>query len=107
MSNASVDVAQLIAREESNNLEFKQSFYDLSNNNGKGEFVKDVLALANCVSPETDSFLVCGVQDRKHGGKVPGIASPLNSDQLAQIVAEYSEPVPLVHVTNEKYRSKT
>lgn len=107
MTSEKIDVGELLSREESNTLEFKRELHDLASNSGRGEFVKDVLALSNCTAPERKSYMVIGVQDARHGGKVVGVERPLNGEQIAQILAEYCEPVPEVHVSNVSYRRKT
>lgn len=92
----------LIAEDESRNVEFKQSDYDLAVSEQKGEFVKDILALANVTEREKNSYLLLGVEDRRHGGRILGIADPLDADRLTQIIVSYTSPsieMRVAHVT--------
>jgi hypothetical protein len=92
----------LIAEDESRNVEFKQSGYDLAVSEQKGEFVKDILALANVTEREKNSYLLLGVEDRRHGGRILGIAEPLDADRLTQIIVSYTSPsieMRVAHVT--------
>jgi len=59
------DLKGLIATGESDLIEFKEKWYDLSVKEGKAVLVKDVLALANTVRPEAPGYLLIGVDDDK------------------------------------------
>lgn len=97
----------LIGSPEARNIEFKQQAHDFATNNGNGEFIKDVLSLANCAAPEAASYLLFGVQDPRRGNQVPGISQTLDRDRLSQLLAEYTEPVPDFRIDNVNLDGKT
>ncbi len=78
---------------ESNLLEFKREWYELSSKAGKAEFVKDVLALANSTVPTKSGFLVIGIEDDGEE-RLVGVPHSPTAEQLAQILASWIEPVP-------------
>ena len=87
-------VQALIAREESQLLEFKQEWYDLEQASGKAEMVRDLLALANSAYVDAPSLLIVGVQDRRHGGELIGLKKGIDLDQMVQVYSTYTTPVP-------------
>jgi Putative DNA-binding domain len=97
----------LIRSREARNIEFKQQAHEFTTNTGKGEFIKDVLALANCSTPELASYLLFGVQDPGKGNEVPGISQMLDRDRLSQLISEYTEPVPDFRIDNLSFDGKT
>ena len=69
---------------ESPCVDFKRAQYNLNNNKGKGEFIKDVLAFANS-NLEEPSYIIIGVDDKTH--KIIGIDDPID-DQFFQNIAK-------------------
>ncbi len=88
------DLKGLIATGESDLIEFKEKWYDLSVKEGKAIFVKDVLALANTVRPEAPGYLLIGVDDDKD---VVGVSDSPSAEAVSQIISEYSDPPVNVH----------
>ena len=86
---SSEDVARLIAGGESDSVEFKREWYDLQRKEGKAFFVKDVLALANTIYPDTTGFLLVGVDDDR---KVVGIQQGPDAETISNIIAAYVQP---------------
>jgi hypothetical protein len=77
---------ELLKEEESIYLEFKESL-DLESREGKGKFLKDLLALVN--SPVNQSFLVVGIEDKTK--KLLGFTG-ITEERLQQIVSRYCRP---------------
>lgn len=92
-------LAQAVRSRESALLEHKQQWYDLNTNSGKAEFVKDILAMANTVTPELDGHIIIGVADKRGGGGIVGVESPPGEERLQQILASYTTPVPAIEHT--------
>jgi Putative DNA-binding domain len=88
------DLKGLIATGESDLIEFKEKWYDLSIKEGKAVFVKDVLALANTVRPEAPGHLLIGVDDDKD---VVGVSDSPSAEAISQIISEYTDPPVNVH----------
>lgn len=78
----------LIAKGEDLQIDFKREL-DLNTANGKAEFVKDVIAIAN--SSTTSGFLLIGVENNK---SVVGTTS-LEEERIQQVVQTYVNP-PIV-----------
>lgn len=92
---------------EDSDFELKQQWHDLSSKHGKAEFVKDVIALANATSPERAGHIVFGVEDARHGGRVLGVGTTPDSEQLQQILSSYSSPVPDLKCAHIQYSGVT
>lgn len=98
--------AALIEAGETDLVEFKREWWDLDSKLGKGQFVKDVLAMANVVTAAEPGFIIIGVEDRKHGGAVTGVLRTPPQETIAQILDTYTNPVPRVSVNEVTYASK-
>lgn len=97
---ADEDIRFLLRQDEDPRLEFKQEWYDLDRAAAKAEMVKDVLALANCSLRDSASYLVAGIQDRRHGGAIIGLQASLDRDRITQIVQSFANPIPEIQVQN-------
>ncbi len=76
----------LLQQEESSFLEFKESI-DLDSKEGKGKFLKRILALANsCIS---QSFMIVGIEDKTK--RVVGCQG-ITEEKIQQIVNRYCRP---------------
>lgn len=84
---------------ESELLEHKRQWYDLNTANGKAEFVKDILAMANTARPDADGYIIIGVADKGDGGGVVGVESPPEEERLQQILASHTIPMPAIEHT--------
>lgn len=84
----------LLVSPESRLTEFKREWYDLESPTGKAALTKDVVAIANSVEPDQMGVIVLGIDDPTRGAAVMGVAAHPAQDQIAQILASYSEPVP-------------
>lgn len=92
-------VASAVLRPESTHLEHKESFPDLTNGDGKAEFVRDVLSMANATSPGQNGAIIYGVRDRRHGGGIAGLSVCPPEETVQQVLAAYTTPVPKVNVS--------
>ena len=88
------DLKELIATGESDLIEFKELWYDLSVKEGKAVFVKDILALANTVRPEAPGYLLIGVDDDK---ELVGVSDSPSAEAVSQIISEYTDPPVNIH----------
>jgi hypothetical protein len=79
-------------------LDFKIQPWNLGNNEGKGEFIKDILAMANASGPT--GYLLLGVGD-EHNRPLEDIKNyGLSEERLQQIAKDYVEP-PVVFTYEE------
>ena len=87
-------VRDLLARQESDDLDFKSGQYNLNKANGKSKFIKDVVSMAN--TPRSGSaYILVGVQEQ--AGKVrsvEGVKDHPDEAMLGGIVAGKVEPTP-------------
>lgn len=100
------ELRQLTTLPESTLHEYKQQWYNLDNGQGKGDFVKDVLALANSAQPAKPARIVFGVRDQKHGGGVIGLEQPQHPERTASILASHTLPVVGAQLFNGKVDGK-
>ncbi len=77
---------------EGTNVDYKWKFYDLNNEWGKSEFIKDIAAFANCIE-SGDKFIIFGVKE-KYG--YPDQFQSLNIEwddsKLQEILHSHIEP---------------
>jgi hypothetical protein len=90
---------RLIAAGESNAVELKREWYDLKHKEGKALLVKDVLALANTVTPDTQGFLVLGVDDER---RIVGIRDAPDAETVSNIISAYVQPPANVQCRHHK-----
>ena len=90
-------------RREDALLEFKRQWHDLQTQQGKGEFVKDILAIANTVTEAEIGILAIGIDQTDSGSDVVGVSNPPTSETISQLLQTYTNPAPnceVVHVTH-------
>lgn len=100
-------LAQAAHSRESALLEHKQQWYDLNTNPGKAVFIKDILAMANTVRPDTDGHIIIGVTDKGAGNVVWGIEAPPADESIQQVLKTYTSPVPAIEHTVGEIEGKT
>ena len=87
-------VESLLARQESDFLDFKSKQYDLRNHYYKSKFIKDIVAMVN--TPRSGpAYILLGVKERS--GKVvgtPGVSDHPDEAELGRIVSGRIDPVP-------------
>ena len=71
----------------------KREWYDLKEQKSKGVLIKHILALANSTAPDHPAHLLIGVADDRDGGKVLGVETIPDIDQLARALNHYTQPV--------------
>ena len=59
---------KLLTANESELLDFKANFYNISERKSKTDFVKDLLSMANA-SSRGNGYIVCGVKIKEDGSK--------------------------------------
>ena len=81
------EVERLLYSGESDALDFKRDQYPLTNNDEKGELVKDILAFANSWRT-TEAFILVGVDETKVAGKstLVGVSTHLKDSDIQQLV---------------------
>ncbi len=95
----------LLISPESKLTEFKREWYDLEKPNGKAELTKDIVAMANSVEPDQMGTIVIGIDDPARGATLRGVTRHPAQDQIAQILASYSEPVPQAEYVALSYQA--
>jgi hypothetical protein len=83
---------------ESELVEFKQQWQDLDLGAGKADFIKAVLALANSAHSDQSAFLVIGIKNQLGSDRVLGVDHSPSEEQLNQILASYTQPVPSIRL---------
>ena len=89
---------RLIDRDEGPKLDFKRRPWNLDANEGKGEFIKDILAMTNAFGDI--GYLIVGVGDEPSRPLESIQNQGLSEERLQQIVREYVEP-PIEFVYEE------
>jgi hypothetical protein len=91
---------------ETDLVELKREWWDFDSKIGKATFAKDVLAMANTLSPGESGFIIIGIEDKKAGGAVVGVAVSPSQETAAQVLNTYTNPVPRIKleevILNEK-----
>jgi hypothetical protein len=99
-------VESLLGRHEDSLLDFKREC-DFESGNGKAEFAKDVLSLANAVSEGHAGLLAIGFDEIPSGSKIIGVASTKGPEAIIQILAQHTDPVPDLRVQHFKHPQGT
>lgn len=82
------ELSELLRRSESETLDFKQDDYDLSIAEKRGEFIKDILAMAN-TPRDTDSHIVLGVQwNAENGSAVIGLSAQRDDAKYQDMLSD-------------------
>jgi len=99
-------LTELIQLAETDLVELKREWWDLDSKLGKGELAKHVLAMANAVTPSESAFIIFGVEDKKVGGAVLGVAEAPSQETVAQVLSTYTNPVPRIKVEEVLFTGK-
>lgn len=87
---------QLLARHEGPTLDFKAEDYDFDIPHKRGEFLKDVLAMAN-TPRDQDALIVLGVKKHRDGRyELPGLPAVQDDNDYQQQLGA-ADPTPGVH----------
>lgn len=97
---------RLLARHEGPTLDFKGEDYDFGNTYKKGEFLKDVLAMAN-TPRDTDAYIVLGVKKHRDGSYDLHGLPIVRDDNDYQQQLSAAEPTPGVHFEPVQYDGKS
>jgi hypothetical protein len=84
------ELTRLIYSDEGPKLDFKRQSWNLDTKEGKGEFIKDILAMTNAFG--TIGYLIVGVGDEPSRPLASIENQGLSEERLQQIVKEYVEP---------------
>ena len=95
-----VELTRLIHSDEGPKLDFKRQSWNLDTKEGKGEFIKDILAMTNAVGQI--GYLIVGVGDEPPPKRtLESIENQgLSEERLQQIISDYVEP-PIEFVYEE------
>ncbi|POX45516.1 hypothetical protein C3489_34085 [Streptomyces sp. Ru71] len=97
----------LLARPESDTLDFKRSFYRWREDYAKQELVKDILAMANTPRDET-AHIVFGVRELDGRKIAEGLDAPgVDDANLQTLVASCTEPCPPFRYEQVSFRERT
>ncbi len=99
-------LGELIDAGETDLFELKRQWWDLESKLGKGHLARDVLAMANAISPSESGLIVVGVEDKKAGGGVVGVSEAPSQETVAQLLDTYTNPVPRVRLDEVPYLGK-
>src|SRR5437870_4309027 len=73
-------------RKEDALIEYKRQWPDVETQAGKGDFVKDVLAMANAVAETEVGLLIFGLEETPRGAVVVGVIKPPTAETISQIL---------------------
>ena len=98
----------LLEQPEGETLDFKRQLADFSKPQGKGEFIRDVLAMAN--TPRTESsYIILGVDDEDSQGRrtLKGISAHFDEVTLQAQLRDRVYPIPVVRYSVVAYDNKS
>jgi predicted HTH transcriptional regulator len=99
------ELTRLIDSDEGPKLDFKRQPWNLDTNEGKGEFIKDILAMANASG--LTGYLILGVGNESSRPLESIENYGLREERLQQIAKDYVEP-PIVFTYGEtNFHDKT
>jgi predicted HTH transcriptional regulator len=99
------DIYRLIYADEDEKLDLKETPWDLDDEKGKAECIKDISAIANAPGL-VPGFILLGVKDEPR--YVVGIApDSLGEERLQQIMANYIDPPPVFQFRTQQIRPDT
>ena len=87
-------IANLLNREESDDLDYKSAMYNLDTKRKKSEFIKDIVAMAN-TPRNSPAYILIGVAEQS--GKVTnvtGVTDHPDEELLGSIVSGRVTPTP-------------
>src|SRR5690242_9507268 len=87
-------------RKEETLIEYKRQWPDIESQVGKGEFVKDALALANAVAETEVGLLLFGLDETTRGAIVVGTNDSPKPETISQILQNYTSPTPIVRLAS-------
>ena len=77
---------------EGTNIDYKWKFYDLSVEESKAEFIKDIVAFANCLV-EGDKYIIFGIKEKNgYPEEFQTIDLKYDDSTLQEIIQSYIEP---------------
>jgi hypothetical protein len=86
---SSAELRRAIVGGESDLVEFKRQWPDLTTKEGTARFAKSVLALANTARPDEPGLLLVGVTDDK---SAVGVSNQPSAERVSNIVSDYVRP---------------
>lgn len=97
------DIHMMVAAGETRFVDFKEHFYDLKTESGKGELIKDIIAMANTATLANPCYLLFGITDRSQDvsrsnsrslspHEIVGCKNTINKDAIAQILTANTLP---------------
>ena len=85
---------KLIGQKESETLDFKESGYDLSENRGRNDFIKDLIAMANTPRDQS-AHIIFGVRwTPKEDSTVVGLKQQFDDAELQRALGNRVQPNP-------------
>jgi tetratricopeptide (TPR) repeat protein len=100
------EFAHLLSRPESETLDFKESVYDLSSDDLRAKFIKDIICMANTPRDEP-AYIVLGVKKYPNGEyELYGIEDVQDEADLQSQLAERVHPIPFFSLEIVEYQSR-
>lgn len=102
------EIKKIIKGRENNLLDFKKTFYDITDKKSKTDFVKDILAFSNTTIHDA-GYIICGIKEFPNGHKdFVGIADNINIDdapwiQIMQSYCSHSIDFKIEKIYLEEY----
>ena len=85
---------KLINKPESETLDFKKKFYNLSEPDKEASFLKDIISFSNTIRTET-AYIIFGIEETETEGNIlVGITEKIDDARLQQKVEFKVKPVP-------------
>ncbi len=97
----------LLAQPEGPQIDFKRDPYRLQEEEGRADFIKDVLSMAN-TPRETDSYIVLGIKAHSDGNKdLHGLAASSDDNEYQSAIAPKVHPCPRFVYVPIQYQGKS
>lgn len=97
----------LLAQSEGPQIDFKRDPYRLQEEEGRADFIKDVLSMAN-TPRETDSYIVLGIKAHSDGNKdLYGLAASSDDNEYQSAIAPKVHPCPRFVYVPIQYQGKS
>lgn len=107
MDLSQAQLRSFVGRGESEFLEFKRDWFDLSAAEGKAKLAKAILALSNTARPQAPAYLVFGIDETPTGLHVCGVSSVPEPETVSSILSQYILPPAAVRCRHYEFEHRT
>lgn len=100
-----LDFLALLGQPEGETIDFKLTFHDFATDKGKGDFVRDILAMSN--TPRSCSaYIIVGVKDTNGSRTLVGASTTLDEVAFQSQLRDRVYPVPVLRFSVHRHENK-